>query len=216
MKIGDILVKDSMLLDLRGRKKRVVLSEMAKALAGSTSGLDKKRVFEVLNEREKLMSTGIRDGVAIPHGEFPDLSAEIRSERCNHCGHPPCVHACPTGASHVNEGGTVLVTHDKCTGCKACVAACPYDSRFVHPEGYVDKCTFCLHRVQNGELPACVEVCPTSCRVFGDLEDPGSSVSELVRSERSFQLLPERGTAPKVHYLLTNKAVLTQEGAGRR
>ena len=58
-----------------------------------------------------------------------------------------------------------------------------------------------------------MEVCPTSCRVFGDLEDPGSEVSELVASERSFQLLPHKGTEPKVHYLLTNKAALMQEPA---
>jgi mannitol/fructose-specific phosphotransferase system IIA component (Ntr-type) len=74
VKIADILVKDAIVLDLRGRNKRVVLSETAKALAGTTSGLDRKRVVEVLNEREKLMSTGITDGIAIPHGKFPDLS----------------------------------------------------------------------------------------------------------------------------------------------
>ena len=74
---------------------------------------------------------------------------------------------CPTGASHVNEGGAVLVTHRKCSGCKACIAACPYDARFVSPKGYVDKCTFCLHRVQAGFLPACVSVCPTPNSLLG-------------------------------------------------
>ena len=58
------------------------------------------------------------------HGKFPDLQLEIRSERCNHCENPPCVHACPTGASHIKEGTNItLVTANKCTGCKACVAA---------------------------------------------------------------------------------------------
>jgi Fe-S-cluster-containing hydrogenase component 2 len=70
-------------------------------------------------------------------GEYPTVRLEIRSERCNHCDNPPCVHCCPTGASHVHErGGVVLVTPEKCIGCKACLASCPYDARFIHPKGY--------------------------------------------------------------------------------
>ncbi len=134
-------------------------------------------------------------------GEFPNLSAEIRSERCNHCDEPPCVDTCPTGASHINEGGVVLVTHDKCTGCKACIASCPYDARFVHPDGYVDKCTFCLHRVQDGKQPACVTVCPTRSLTFGDLNDPNSEVSRLLKTRSHKVLLPEAGTKPHVFFL---------------
>ncbi len=92
---------------------------------------------------------------------FPYLRQEIRWERCNHCEHPPSVSACPTGARHVAEGGIVLVARDKCTGCKACIAACPYDARYMHPAGSVDKCTFGIHRVREGRPPACVEICPT-------------------------------------------------------
>jgi Fe-S-cluster-containing dehydrogenase component len=135
-------------------------------------------------------------------GEFPVLSQEIRSERCNHCSYSPCVDACPTGASHVNEGGVVLVAHDKCTGCKACIAACPYDARFVHPDGYVDKCTFCLHRVQKGQEPACVEVCPTYCLHFGDHSDPNSKVSKLLRTRKYKVNHPETGCEPNVYFLV--------------
>jgi Fe-S-cluster-containing dehydrogenase component len=135
-------------------------------------------------------------------GEFPKLSMEIRSERCNHCENPPCVDACPTGASHVNEGGTVLVSHNKCTGCKACIAACPYDARFVHPDGYVDKCTFCLHRVEEGKDPACVEVCPTFCMTFGDLNDPDSEVSRLLKTRKYKVNHPETGCEPNVYFLI--------------
>lgn len=135
-------------------------------------------------------------------GQFPELSMEIRSERCNHCEGPPCVDACPTGASHVNEGGVVLVSHNKCTGCKACIAACPYDARFVHPDGYVDKCTFCLHRVQDGKQPACVEVCPTFCMTFGDLNDPDSEVSRLLRKRKYKVNHPETGCEPNVYFLI--------------
>lgn len=150
-----------------------------------------------------LPENGFRDWIVTQtQGKFPKLRQEIRSERCNHCDRPSCVSACPTGASHVNQGGTVLVTHRKCTGCKACIGACPYDARYIHPDGYADKCTFCLHRVRTERLPACVEICPTRALVFGDLSDPDSEVSRLVRSRRNKTLQPESGLSPNVFFLL--------------
>jgi Fe-S-cluster-containing dehydrogenase component len=95
----------------------------------------------------------------------------------------------------------VQVTANKCIGCKACISACPYGARFVHPEGYVDKCTFCAHRVKEGKDPACVSVCPTHCMSFGDLDDPKSTVSVLLRTRKAHTLLPEAGTRPRVFYL---------------
>ena len=168
-------------------------------------------------------------------GEFPHLAMEIRSERCNHCDHPPCVTCCPTGASHVEEfgrlvqitaercnhcdnppcvtccptgashvdefGTMVQITYNTCIGCKACHASCPYDARFVHPDGYADKCTFCVHRVKEGLDPACVSVCPTHCMRFGDLDDPSSPVSRLLTSRPHHALLPAAGTEPRIFYL---------------
>jgi len=135
-------------------------------------------------------------------GKMPNLHMEIRSERCNHCDNPPCVYTCPTGASHIHEpGGTILVTADKCIGCKACIASCPYDARFVHPDGYVSKCTFCIHRVEKGELPACVSVCPTYCIYFGDLDDPESEISKLLQERKYHSMIPEAGTKPQIFYL---------------
>lgn len=136
-------------------------------------------------------------------GKNPFLHMEIRSERCNHCENPPCVYCCPTGASHVHDiGGVVLVDHDMCIGCKACLASCPYDARFIHPDGYADKCTFCIHRVEKALDPACVSVCPTHCMTFGDLEDPNSSVSKLLASRKYHTLIPEAGAKPHVYYLV--------------
>jgi Fe-S-cluster-containing dehydrogenase component len=136
-------------------------------------------------------------------GEFPVLHSEIRTERCNHCENPPCVTVCPTGASHViEETGFVLVDHDDCTGCKACIAACPYDARFVHPDGYVDKCTFCEHRVKEGRSTACAETCPTKAINFGDLDDPQGELRKLLHGRRVKVLKAEAGTKPNIFYLL--------------
>lgn len=136
-------------------------------------------------------------------GTFPKLATEYRSERCNHCENPPCVYACPTGASHVKLGTNVsLVDPDLCTGCKACVAACPYDARFIEPGGTIGKCTYCIHRVDQGLDPACVSVCPTRCMYFGDLNDPESEVSQLLRTRKSKTLKPEAGTRPSLYYLV--------------
>lgn len=135
-------------------------------------------------------------------GQFPELHMEIRSERCNQCEEAPCVDVCPTGASHYSDfGEIVLIDHDECIGCKACIAACPYDARFINPEGYADKCTFCFHRVTKGENPACVDVCPTHSIYFGDLDDPESEVSKLLTSRKYHVRIPEAGTKPKIFYL---------------
>lgn len=134
-------------------------------------------------------------------GRYPEVGLEFRSERCNHCDNAPCVRCCPTGASQVAEGGTVIVDKDLCIGCAACITSCPYDARYQHPEGYVDKCTFCLHRTSKGQLPACASVCPTKCIYFGDLDDPGSEVSQLLASRESKVLTEEAGTKPQVYYL---------------
>jgi Fe-S-cluster-containing dehydrogenase component len=134
-------------------------------------------------------------------GTYPALSMQIRSERCNHCTDAPCVKACPTGASHVGEGGTILVTHSKCSGCKACIAACPYDARFVHPDGYVDKCTFCAHRTEVGLSPACATVCPTGTLVFGNRNDPASQVARNLATRAWTTNRPESGAKPNVFFL---------------
>ncbi len=135
-------------------------------------------------------------------GKFPDLSMEIRSERCNHCSNAPCVSACPTGASYTAlDSNIVRVDPGKCAGCKACMAACPYNARYITPEGYAGKCTFCSQRVAENLDPACASVCPTRCIEFGDMENPRSGVSKKLKTRKNRPLLPRAGTGPNIFYL---------------
>jgi Fe-S-cluster-containing dehydrogenase component len=136
-------------------------------------------------------------------GVFPDLAMTLRSERCNHCADAPCVRACPTGSSHYGPGGTVQVNHRKCSGCKACIAACPYGARFVDPRTRtVDKCTFCLHRLEQGQsTTSCQEICPTRSILFGDLNDPASEIARALAARPHYVLSPDAGTEPRHFYL---------------
>jgi Fe-S-cluster-containing dehydrogenase component len=135
-------------------------------------------------------------------GQYPHLFMEIRSQRCNQCSKPACVSVCPTGASRVSEGGIVLVDKRKCIGCKACITACPYNARYVHPKGYVDKCTFCIHLVKKSLPPACVGTCPTSSLIFGDTGDADSTISKTLRSRKYKVNRPETGCEPNLYFLL--------------
>lgn len=139
--------------------------------------------------------------VQAEHGHFPLLTVETRSERCNHCENAPCVSACPTGASHHADGGIVIVDPERCVGCKACTIACPYEVRYMHPEGYIDKCTFCIHRVREGKDPACVTVCPTKALTFGDLDDPRSKIFQQLQARPTKVLKAEEGTRPRMFFL---------------
>ncbi len=158
-------------------------------------------------------------------GTFPDVKTTYVPALCNHCADAPCVTVCPTGASYQRDDGIVLVDPDKCIGCRACMTACPYAARFYlrkgvleagyhgertdfedkkwahFQEGTVTKCTFCAHRVDQGLEPACVITCPTDARIFGDLDDPESKPSKLIRERNGQQPLAELGTNPSVYYV---------------
>lgn len=120
---------------------------------------------------------------------------------CNHCANAPCVNVCPVYARFHTKEGVVLVDKETCIGCKYCITACPYGATFVHPEEKVtDKCTFCYHRITRGLKPACVLVCPTGARKFGELRE-GSEIYELLKRSRVRVLKPEAGTLPRVFYV---------------
>ena len=134
-------------------------------------------------------------------GTFPDLTQEIRSERCMHCSNPPCVEVCPTSASHVGTSDAVLVHQEMCTNYKTYINTYPYNTRYIHPKKYIDKYTFCHHRTERGESPACVAICPTHALTFGDRNDPESEVSQILASRDWRVLHPEAGSEPNVFFL---------------
>jgi Fe-S-cluster-containing dehydrogenase component len=120
---------------------------------------------------------------------------------CNHCAHPPCVQVCPVGATFATKDGVVLIDQERCIGCRYCIQACPYGARFFnHTTNTADKCSFCYHRVVKGLLPACVEVCPTQARVFGDLKSKASRLVRFQRMNKIHVLKPALNTEPKVYY----------------
>ncbi len=154
---------------------------------------------------------------------------------CLHCQDAPCAAVCPVGATYVRDDGIVIMDYDKCIGCRYCQVACPYGARSFNwgvredenpyqttwgtaeverrPRGVVEKCTFCVHRIDRGlplglvpgidraATPACVNVCPVGARIFGDLNDPESPVSRAIATNPVFRLREDLGTEPNVYYI---------------
>lgn len=150
----------------------------------------------------------------VPNGQFRTIvssyevdinglsTSAVLPRLCNHCEEPPCIPVCPVEATYQREDGIVVVDNTRCVGCAYCVQACPYDARFINSEtNTADKCTFCVHRVEAGLLPACVETCVGAARIFGDLNDPNSEVSKLIIKHKTDGLNPDQGTHPQVYYI---------------
>ncbi len=129
---------------------------------------------------------------------------------CNLCRHSPCVQVCPVGASFDSPDGAVLVDPKYCIGCGFCIQACPYGCRFLNPHTRTaEKCSLCYHRISRGLRPACVEVCPTEARIFGDLNNPkpNDPIQEFYANNRVQTLKPHLGTEPRVCYAGLDKEV---------
>jgi tetrathionate reductase subunit B len=143
---------------------------------------------------------------------------------------PPCVKACPEypkerqefitpegkkiryrdGATYKRPDGLILINNEACTGCGKCIEACPYgvrsfDKRIVAGKDKtkhgVTKCNFCQPRIDAGLEPSCVRNCVGKARVFGDLNDPNSEVSKLIKENTTKVLKPEEKTSPCVYYI---------------
>ena len=143
--------------------------------------------------------------------------------QCHQCENPPCVSACPVGATWKEVDGIIVIDYNWCIGCRYCIAACPYWARRFNwatpeipkeeintethylsnrprPRGVVEKCTFCLQRTRKGRQPACQEACPTGARIFGNLLDPDSEIRYILENKKVFRLKEELNTEPKFWY----------------
>ncbi len=149
-------------------------------------------------------------------GVFPNAHRAFQVTRCNQCDNPPCATACPTSAMYQRPDGIVDFDKSICIGCKACIAACPYDAIFINPEDHAaEKCNFCAHRLDIGLEPACVVVCPTEAILVGDMHDPTSRVSQIVQREPVSVRRPEKETAPKLFYTGATQVTLDPLAAQR-
>ncbi len=163
--------------------------------------------------------------------ELPGEGSYFMRAPCNQCENAPCANVCPVAATYHSDEGIVLIDHNRCIGCRLCMAACPYQRRFFNwgdpelppeaafatysPEypvpakrGTVIKCMFCAHRLANGKLPACVDGCPMKALYIGDLtEDLASNgvdvlkLSEMLADNNAYRFKEELGTQPRVYYL---------------
>jgi len=152
----------------------------------------------------------------VEKGAFPETRRFFFPVLCNQCTDAPCVRICPTRALFKRRDGIVDLNGESCIGCRACMEACPYDQLFIDPNTHTaEKCNFCANRVENDLLPACVIVCPTECRIFGDLDDPQSQVARIAQHEAFTVRKPEKGTGPKIFYLGAEESAIRPEIAAR-
>jgi len=144
----------------------------------------------------------------VEEGKYPKATRHFIPVLCNHCEEAPCLKACPTGAIIRVENGEVVINKGDCNVNRFCMAACPYGAIYIDPEEQVaQKCTFCEHRTAQGMQPACVDACPTRCRIFGDLDDPRSAIAQKVQANTTTVWKPEAGTQPRVLYIDPKEAL---------
>jgi Fe-S-cluster-containing dehydrogenase component len=160
------------------------------------------------------------EGASIDYEEGGKKDKWYLPVQCMQCAKPSCVYGCPVKATWKEPDGIVVIDYNKCIACRNCIVTCPYFARhfnWVEPHvpknernpkvpledkaGVVEKCTFCIQRTRNGMTTACTEACPVGARKFGDLNDPDSEVSVLLKTRRAFRLKEELGNEPMIWYV---------------
>lgn len=137
-------------------------------------------------------------------GKYPNSYYYYLPRLCNHCTHPACVEACPSGAmSKRGQDGIVVRDEQKCQGERACAKACPYKKIYFNEQRKVSQhCMMCLPRIEDGVAPACARQCPGRLVFVGYLDDVQGPIHKLVKEwQVAVPLHPEYGTEPNVYYV---------------
>jgi len=135
-------------------------------------------------------------------GRFPASRVTFTPSQCHHCENPPCVPVCPEQATFKLANGIVVTDWNRCIADGACIDACPYGARFPDTRfgNRVDKCDFCIDRLQKGLVPACVEACAPGARIWGDLNHPSGEFADYLKTGALSPLKPELGLKTRVLY----------------
>ena len=197
---------------------------------------------------------------ATTHDYYQHVKVAHQPMMCQHCDNAPCETVCPVLATTHSSEGLNQMTYNRCIGTKYCGNNCPYKVRrfnwfrynenkkfdyhfsndlgkmVINPDvtvrsrGVMEKCSFCVQRIQSAKLTAkrdnrkmktdeftvaCAQTCPSNAIVFGDLNDKNSEISKLYKNERSYHVIEELGTKPSVQYLtkIRNKKESTSQNA---
>lgn len=178
--------------------------------------------------------------------DFENISVAFQPLMCQQCSHAPCESVCPVLATVHSSEGLNQMTYNRCVGTRYCANNCPYKVRrfnwfryndndnfdfhfnndlgkmVINPDvtvrtrGVMEKCTFCVQRIQAGKLKAkvenrsvqdgdiktaCQQSCPANAIIFGDMNDANSEVAKAMKNERGYHLLEELNVQPSVNYL---------------
>lgn len=149
----------------------------------------------------------------IERGVYPKPKLDYIPTPCQHCEDAPCITAGKNGAVYRRDDGIVMVDPIKAKGQPEIINSCPYRVMYWNADLEIpQKCTMCAHRLDEGEkLPRCVESCPTGAMVFGDIDDPSSEISQLVKAQKCEDFHPEFETKPLVKYLGIPKRFIAGE-----
>jgi Fe-S-cluster-containing dehydrogenase component len=140
----------------------------------------------------------------VERGQAPYTKVAYMPVLCMQCENPPCIKAAAEGQVYKRDDGVVIIDPAGAAGQKGLLSreACPYQVIYYNEEKQLpQKCSFCLHRIESGKPPRCVQACPSECMHFGDLSDPGSEISKLIRSAHAEVFHPEWGTQPNIYYI---------------
>jgi Fe-S-cluster-containing dehydrogenase component len=156
------------------------------------------------------MGLSYRKVLQVEKGAFPRVRWHFIPTNCNQCANPPCVEACPEDALWRRDDGIVVIERERCNGCKNCIPACPYDAMsFDEEEGVAVKCQLCAHRIDKDLEPQCITTCIGQALHFGDVKDPESDVSKLIKEKKAEVLDPQHGTKPQQYYIGLPKTMLS-------